>query len=367
MNSLKEMLAAVKNQEQMPELIIDEEFKALLDETTPEERKSLKESIQQEGIREPLIVWDEQSILLDGHNRLAVAKELSLPYRTERKSFASREDAEKWIIRNQLGRRNLTKDRYNYFIGKLYLAAKGTGQQLQVAEQLAEEFGKASVSVRHDADFASGVDKLAAIRGKIEKDKVLSGKGELNKGDVEKIGKTKNLVHAKKLIEHIEKKKVSVRTQKAQAKASVEKLTVKYEAIFAFPDYNAENMVVWQNKKPPLAENAYLFLLSEDEDIYENLRLMAHWGFKYEGSYIMAHNNVFASVWAKIKHQQLLIGARGTVTGPAKGKEPESIIRTPDIYETAFKTVESFIPVGPEKRLDLTGSRPNWAHLEVKE
>lgn len=359
MASIKETLDAVKAME----LKLDPEFRSLLGEQSQEERKALKESMQAEGIRDPLVVWKEENILVDGYNRHDLSQELDIPFKIELRSFKNREEVEQWIVRNQLGRRNLTPDRFNYFVGKLYNAAP-EGKKTQTSEKLADEFGKSAISVRKDGDFAAGVDKLAAIRGKLAKDTVLAGKSSLKKKDVENIGKTVNLSHAKKLVEIIDAKQETIRTQKARAKAAVSKLTVKYGAIFANPDFTKEQLTVFQAKRPPLADNCYLFLLSEDEWLGENMKLMAHWGFGYEGSWILGLTSSLPSPWSKIKHQQMLIGVRGVVEGPAKGKEPESYIRTHDPYDTVFKTIEAFLPVKPEERLDMTGRRKDWAHIK---
>ena len=44
---------------------------------------------------------------MDGHNRYRICHEYSIPFAVEEKSFESRESAKIWLIRNQLGRRNL--------------------------------------------------------------------------------------------------------------------------------------------------------------------------------------------------------------------------------------------------------------------
>ena len=88
---------------------IDAEFQNLLPAKTPEEYEALKEEIRSDGeVREPLVVWDEENILLDGHHRDRIGKELKITPPIYRKSFASRDEAREWIVRNQLEhRRNL--------------------------------------------------------------------------------------------------------------------------------------------------------------------------------------------------------------------------------------------------------------------
>ena len=66
----------------------------------------LTDSILANGCEMPLVVWN--GIIVDGHNRYRICRENGVPFAVEEKAFDSREAAEIWIIRNQLGRRNLS-------------------------------------------------------------------------------------------------------------------------------------------------------------------------------------------------------------------------------------------------------------------
>jgi DNA-binding CsgD family transcriptional regulator len=92
--------------------VIDEEFRSLIPPLTPEARGLLEESLLAEGCRDPLPVWpqpDGPSILFDGHNRYEICQQHDLPFAViEVQGIATRDEAKVWIIRTQLGRRNLT-------------------------------------------------------------------------------------------------------------------------------------------------------------------------------------------------------------------------------------------------------------------
>lgn len=88
------------------ELIIDEEFQILIPPLAPEEYQKLKENIIADGCREPLVIWGK--IIVDGHNRYKICTESNVPYKTINKEFKDRSDVIEWMLRNQLGRRNLT-------------------------------------------------------------------------------------------------------------------------------------------------------------------------------------------------------------------------------------------------------------------
>ena len=60
-----------------PNLIrIDDELKQLIPSQTQHEYELMKESIQEEGLRDPLILW--KKTLVDGHHRLLIIPSLVL-------------------------------------------------------------------------------------------------------------------------------------------------------------------------------------------------------------------------------------------------------------------------------------------------
>lgn len=102
-----------------PEIIADPEIQRLLPPLTPDELAGLEASILADGVLVPLVVWDERNVLLDGHHRLEIARKHGLPYDVERKSFADEGEARQWVMKNQLGRKNLTPDAASYLRGLL--------------------------------------------------------------------------------------------------------------------------------------------------------------------------------------------------------------------------------------------------------
>ena len=86
---------------------IDDEIRAVIPEPSAEEMTALEAAVKAEGCRDPLVVWAEEDILLDGHHRYTICESLGLEYRVERISFDSRAEAMAWVISNQLARRNL--------------------------------------------------------------------------------------------------------------------------------------------------------------------------------------------------------------------------------------------------------------------
>ena len=61
------------------EIVVDPEFSNLMFDLAPDEYERLEASCVAETIRDRLVVWKDHNILLEGHNRLAIAKAHDLP------------------------------------------------------------------------------------------------------------------------------------------------------------------------------------------------------------------------------------------------------------------------------------------------
>jgi len=91
----------------MKTLKINPTFKDLIPPLSHDELHSLEESILSQGqCRDTIKIW--RGIIIDGHNRYAICQKHGAQFQTQEMRFASKKDAELWIVQNQLGRRNLT-------------------------------------------------------------------------------------------------------------------------------------------------------------------------------------------------------------------------------------------------------------------
>jgi 16S rRNA G966 N2-methylase RsmD len=188
----------------MEKPIIDDEFRRLLPELAPEELAELEESVLEEGIRDPLILWQETGILLDGHNRLSIAQKHGLPYQTQELAFADREAARDWIINNQLGRRNLTPEAFALLLGMKYNREKQQGkrtdltsgqndqksQAQQTSKRLAEEHKVNERTVRRAGNFAEDLAAVEEVAGKEVREAVLRREKPIKRSDVTRLANT---------------------------------------------------------------------------------------------------------------------------------------------------------------------------------
>ena len=171
-------------------LIIDPEFRDLIPPLNDEELTMLEESIVANGCESPLIVWN--GVIVDGHNRHAICQKHSIPFAITEKSFDNREEAMLWMLRNQLGRRNLN----SFQRGELALkfeplirmaAKKRQGQRNDLSDNFVQNSAQSS-------EIARSRDQLGKLAGvshdTIKKVKKLSEsadeetKGKLRRGEV---------------------------------------------------------------------------------------------------------------------------------------------------------------------------------------
>ena len=196
-------------------IIIDQEFKSLIPVLSPEEKSQLESNLIREGCRDPLVIWKGYNILLDGHNRYEICVKNGLNYELIEIELPSREDAHLWMMRNQLGRRNLQPEALSYFRGKLQEAVKKkiknpTGknqygevkcknctkaefsekevkckndtqkdevdaqEHIDTATNLAQELKVSRRTIYNDARYAKAVDQIAQVVGNEIRPQILS-------------------------------------------------------------------------------------------------------------------------------------------------------------------------------------------------
>jgi hypothetical protein len=192
---------------------VDREFQSRIPKLKPSELAALEASIAAEGCRDPLVVWSREGkddVLVDGHNRKAICERLGVPFETLRLSFENRQAVIDWMLRHQLGRRNLSKEAAADLIGQVYNQRKtvqGGDRQKphsevfdgNAAEAVASELGVGRATVERGGAYATAIDRLTSLLG-VERDDLRDSEfirdGEAAKGrklrmaDVIEMGKS---------------------------------------------------------------------------------------------------------------------------------------------------------------------------------
>lgn len=117
------------------DLTVDPEFRDLIPPLNKEELKLLEESLVADGCESPLIVWN--GVIIDGHNRYAICRKHDVPFSIQEKDFSSRDEAMLWMLRNQLGRRNLNNYQRVELVLKFEPLVKNAAEQRMMAGKAA--------------------------------------------------------------------------------------------------------------------------------------------------------------------------------------------------------------------------------------
>lgn len=195
------------------DITIDKEFQSICRNLSAEEYQELLTSIAKEGFRDPLVVWlkSKKRILLDGHHRYSIWQTAfeddpkTAPPDIIELELKDREEARRWIARNQLGRRNVTPQEASYLRGLLYNSQKqekrgpGRGKKkdqndpsFSAAAQVAKDTGVGEATVKRDGRFAQAVDAIGEAAGSEAKREILSGDAKVSRKQIEEIaGKPK--------------------------------------------------------------------------------------------------------------------------------------------------------------------------------
>lgn len=85
---------------------IDPELKSIMSELAKDEKDTLEKSLLQDGYKgPPIVVWEDT--IIDGHNRYELCRKHNIPFQVQEMQFDSKEEVIQWMIRAQIGRRNL--------------------------------------------------------------------------------------------------------------------------------------------------------------------------------------------------------------------------------------------------------------------
>ena len=218
------------------------ELQAFIPPLLSDELVQLEANIRKDGCREALLVWpttqgtlsksDDSTpvyVLVDGHNRYGICQKIGADFRVNLVDFPSMEAVRNFMLENQLGRRNLTPEQTAYLRGLRYLGEKGQrgkyerqseltdssgdtdhkGQNVlydhdqtgrsemaskaskpvrgtTTAETLAKQFSVNEKTIKRDAAFAAGLEKLTPAL----KAEILSGQSGIKKTTIQQLAKS---------------------------------------------------------------------------------------------------------------------------------------------------------------------------------
>jgi hypothetical protein len=184
-------------------LTIHPDLHSLIPSLSADEYQQLEANLLAHGCRDPLVVWQEEQVLLDGHNRMELCERHDLPYAVHEVSLPDLDAAKLWMYDNQLGRRNLPPHQMSYYRGKQYELHKQVGfkgnqyasasgnscQKHDTATMLAAQHHVAEKTIRNDAAYAKAIDTLAETVGPEARQALLARETKVTQQDAKTLAK----------------------------------------------------------------------------------------------------------------------------------------------------------------------------------
>lgn len=291
-------------------IVIDKEFQSLIPPLTKEEYEGLEQSILAEGCRDALVLWGD--VLVDGHNRYEICMAHDVAFKTVQKEFTDRNDALRWIILNQFGRRNLPA----YERAKLALrlkpviAEKAKENKINAANKMNASTGNnvsteicenvKPIDTQKEIAKAAGVshDTIAKVE-KIERQAAPEVKEQLRKGELS-INQAYQTVRRDEKAQRQEERRES-NAEKVERLASPLDAQGLFQTVVidppwdwgdegdvnqlgrAKPEYHT--MPIEEIERLPIAkiadDNCHLYLWVTNRSLPKAFKLAESWGFRY--------------------------------------------------------------------------------------
>lgn len=347
------------------------EYEKLIPPLTKDEYRELKGSIQENGLWEPITV-NQKNVILDGHNRFKICKELNIIPRFSIRIFKDTLDEKLYVIDSNLIRRHLQT------LVKVELCLERDKIEAEKAKH------------RQEATLPKEGEKGFQCAGNIS----LTQKGETRNIVGAKIGisgrtyeKAKKILDkaSPELIQKVREGKTSIsyaydmvsRAERHEAPPTLP--SGVFDVIYADPPWKyyykargnpefhyplMEDEEIWALKVPS-AENAILFLWATNPKLPEALKTMDSWGFTYKTNFVWVKDRFGTGFYVRGQHELLLIGTKGNIPTPVNDTRPSSIIEAPVREHSrkpdeVYNIIESMYPNRKYVELFARNNREGW-------
>ena len=368
---------------------IDPELRKAIPPLSTEERAGLQASIAKEGCRDALVIWAQGNVLLDGHNRLEICKDLGKPYKTKLVTLPDRAAAKEWIIRNQFARRNLSPFQRAELALELEPLIAGKAKERQ------REGGKSklvqnSAQAPDEKKTRAAVAKAARVsHDTIAKVKLISRKADEKTKEKLRAGAlTINSVHRG----IVKEERVTEMRRKAAAETEVKPGVLsalsegagRFRAIYVDPPWSysdggcdggvdAEYATMSLEQLQALGGGAlahpdgcHLWRWTTWPMIRERAphTLLDAWGFRWVGEFVWKKPGFGVGRWLRPATEILILAVKGDLKLLSDGKETNAFREAPrgkhsEKPEEFYEVIETLSP-GPYVELFARRERDKW-------
>ena len=141
-----------------PKIKVSQEYASLVPQLSAEEYESLRQSIKENGLYVPIMV-NQDGIVLDGHHRYRICRELGIEHKTLVKEFKEKLDEQLFVIDCNLKRRQLNN------FQRTELALKSKSILTEIAKKNMSLGGKGSkvLETLDEKGVAEEIGKIAGV------------------------------------------------------------------------------------------------------------------------------------------------------------------------------------------------------------
>lgn len=149
----------------LDQLNANDEFSTIFPPLPEYENSVLTESILDIGVLNPAIILKGTTLILDGHNRVRICQEHNIPCPIEEMEFADINEAKMWMIRNQIGRRNVNAFVKCEMIMELEPAYRKEAEQRMYAGKKADERNPSKTFYQGQGKTADTLAEIIGLSG----------------------------------------------------------------------------------------------------------------------------------------------------------------------------------------------------------
>ncbi len=347
----------------LEDIKINKEYAKLVPPLSKEEYDQLKSSIRTNGLYLPIII-NEKNIILDGHHRYKICKELDVEAKFKVKKFESKTDEIIFVGESNLFRRHLTVFARTELVLKLKEHYEKRSKERQIkggqkkVPQNSAEAGDTRDFLAEKAHTSHNtVDKVELILDKAPeelKEKVRTGQTSIN--------------YAYKTIHRQEKKKNAQPIPTGQFNVILADPPWKYDInTRGSPDdhYDVMENEDISNLNIPSADNCVLFMWGTAPKLPEALQVIEDWGFTYKTNMVWVKDKIGTGYYFRGKHELLFVAVKGNPLIPEEADRPESVLIAPRTAhskkpEEIYAIIERMYPDAKYLELFARNTRSNW-------
>lgn len=355
---------------------INKKYEKLVPPLLKEEFIQLKSSIQINGLYLPIII-NEENIVLDGHHRFKICKDLNILPKFKLKKFENKLLEKKFVIESNLHRRHL-KDYQKGLLAKELLKIEQEEAKVKQKEA-GKEFGEnhpkslpielGKLSDRHDNESMSKTAKKVGLKSGEQLRRILKIENEAPEELKEKVRKGETSInYAYKTVNRQEKKANAEPIPQGQFNVILADPPWKYDInTRGSPDdhYDVMDDESIYNMKIPGAKDCVLFMWGTAPKLPEALQVIESWGFTYKTNMVWIKDKIGTGYYFRGKHELLFVAVKGNPLIPEESDRPESVLIAPRTKHSkkpqeVYEIIERMYPNSKYLELFARNSRKNW-------